>query len=89
MPERPQRLYVARTGEYLGVLRFPLAGGSGTFLRRDGSIGHIFEVSNGAALYALDDRLTIERVVTRSTGTVRRLAVRTGATSANRARRTA
>jgi hypothetical protein len=48
MRERPQRLYVARTGEYLGVLRSPLVDGSGTFVRRDGSIGHIF--GDGAAV---------------------------------------
>jgi hypothetical protein len=68
------------------VLRSPLVDGSGTFIRRDGSIGQIF---GDGALYALDDRLTIERVVTRSTGTVRRLATRATASDADRARRTA
>jgi hypothetical protein len=71
MSERPRLLFVARTGEYLGVLRSPLASGGDPFLRRDGSIGHVFRAPNTGALYALDARLMFERVVPRSTRTVR------------------
>ena len=54
MPRGPQRLYVARTGKYLGVLRSPLVDGSGTFIRRDGSLGHIF--GDGGVLRAQPGR---------------------------------
>jgi hypothetical protein len=86
MREQPRLLFVARTGEYLGVLRSALVDGSGTFIRRDGSIGQIFE---DGVLYALDDRLTLERVVMRRRGTVRRLPARSTAIEGSRAERSA
>jgi hypothetical protein len=90
MQERPLLLFVARTGEYLGVLRSSLADGHASFVRRDGSIGHIFKAPTGKALYALDSQLTLQWVIAeRRAGTVRVLRARATAGDARRAERTA
>ena len=90
MQERPHLLFVARTGEYLGVLRSCLTDGVASFVRPDGSIGHIFRAPNGKGLYALDAHLTFERVIgERYAGVVRPLRARATAGDARCAERTA